>query len=395
MKQIFILVSMLISFSACEIKQNDLKPEDEFVKIYNDLDEDLTWYPVGIKQTSDKGFLILNAVKSDTSQQEFPSATIIKVNAVGEVENTVLTDWLAPSGIILTNNKYSFVAMDALTKASLISISENGETEGSSDLGINYPLSVNDDNQGGFVVLGYDNISNSSIVAQYNSSVTLINSIDFKVIDNTTTGTVLSHLNRTGSELPFFIGKWNNGNQNGFFVNCLANYTLRTVFLNNSVTALGGDIFSFQDRDALSSLINIDGNSYAFTRYYGGNNYISVNVEVDPASSQNFNDLTQNKLAELVPEAKVVAKKVVFNSNDYILFASSTNSNSIVIYQYPTDGTEEVLHTEYFDFENKIEVVDLIQDENDGGIVVLGRIFLTGRFLRPIVIKFKKDEFVN
>ena len=71
------------------------------------------------------------------------------------------------------------------------------------------------------------------------------------------------------------------------------------------------------------------------------------------------------------------------------------NSNSIVLYQYNADGSEEPVFTKYFDFENKIEIMDMIQDENDQGIVVLGRIYLTGRYLRPIVIKFKKDDFLN
>jgi hypothetical protein len=78
-----------------------------------------------------------------------------------------------------------------------------------------------------------------------------------------------------------------------------------------------------------------------------------------------------------------------------LLFASTTNSNSIVIYQYAIDSLQEPVKTKYFDFENKIEIMDMIQDENDEGIVILGRVYLTGRYLRPIVIKFKKEDFKN
>jgi hypothetical protein len=167
------------------------------------------------------------------------------------------------------------------------------------------------------------------------------------------------------------------------------------VFFNNDGTPTGGDIFSFQDKYVFSALLHSSGNNYCFTRYSGGQNFISLNVAIDPFASVSYNDQVQNNLDELVSNAKVVAKKVQFNNTNYMLFASSTNSNAIVIYQYATDNTIEPVHTEYFDFENKIEVVDMIQDENDQGIVILGRIYLTGQYLRPIVVKLKKEEFVN
>jgi hypothetical protein len=385
-----------ILHAGCEINQKEFKPQDEFVKIYNDADEALTWYPVGIIQTTDKGFLILNAVKSDTSVIEYPTASIIKINAFGEVVNTAATTWLAPApGLINVGGNYAFVAMDAQNKASLVYVNpDNAEPTETVDLDITMPLSCINDEQGRSVILGYDYISRNSIVAVYNSSTALINKSELNVKEDMM-AQVQYHMNKTGSDLPFFIGEWQNDSQKGYFVNCLANYTLRTIFFDENVTPVGGDIFSFQDRDALSSLINLNGNNYAFTRYYGGNNYISTNVEVDPTSSQNFNDLVQNKLTELIPNAKVTGKKVVFSDTEYLLFASTTNSNSIVIYQYTAEGSEEPVRTKYFDFENKIEVVDMIQDINDEGIVVLARTYLTGKYLRPIVMKFKKSDFVN
>lgn len=396
MKQYILLTIIFIGFSACEINQKDLKPEDEFVKIYNDPDENLAWYPVAICQTSDKGFLIVNAVKSDTAVIEYPTATIIKVNAIGEVVNTVTTSWLAPAqGIFTTDNGFGFVAMDNLNNANLITVnSDNGEIESEVDLDLTMPLACITSFQGNNVVLGYNYVSRNSIIALFNSSGGLINKTELNVNEDMM-AQLQYHMNRTGTELPFFIGEWKNESIGGYFVNCLANYTLRTVFLDENISSVGGDIFSFQDRDALSSLINIENNTFSFTRFYGGNNYISLNVEVDPTSSQNFNDLVQNKLSDLVPDARVVSKKVLFENKEYILFASSTNSNSMVLYLYDTIATEEPVHTEYFDFENKIEIVDMIQDENDEGIVVLGRIYLTGRYLRPIVVKFKKEEFIN
>ena len=396
MKQYISFILLMLAISGCEINQKDLKPEDEFVKIYNDPDEQLAYYPLSLVQTNDRGFIILAAIKYDSSLSEYPTAAIIRTNATGEVQNTVKTSWLAPvPRITQVDGNVSFIAMDSQSKASMISVnSTDGEIAGNTSLDLTMPLYSLTDEQNRIVVLGYNYVSRASIVALLSSTGSLINRTELNV-NTDLISQIQTHMNKTGSELPFFIGEWQNETESGYFVNCLANYTLRTVFFNTSLATTGGDIYSFQARDALSSLINISGNNYAFTRYYGSQNYISSNVEVNPNSSQNFNELTQNKLDELVPSAKVVSRKVLFNNNEYMLFASSTNSNSIVVYQYSVDNPEELLHTEYFDFENKIEISDMIQDSFDDGIVVLGKIYLTGRFQRPIVVKFKKDEFNN
>jgi hypothetical protein len=205
-------------------------------------------------------------------------------------------------------------------------------------------------------------------------------------------------MNKTGSELPFFIGEWKNETQEGYFVNCLANYTLRTVFFDNNLNTTGGDIYSFQARDALSSLVNKENNTFAMTRYYGGNNYISTNIEVDPYSSQNFNEYSQNQIFELIPEAKIISRNIMKDDIEYILLASTTNSNSVVLYQYSIsvgEGDNEAIHTEYIDFSDKIEVRDVIQNDEDGGIIVLAQQYFTGKYKRPVLIKIPLDKFKN
>ena len=152
-----------------------------------------------------------------------------------------------------------------------------------------------------------------------------------------------------------------------------------------------GNIYSFQTQAAVSSLIHRTEKRYALTRFYSNNNYLLGDVEVDIATSQNFNDLTGEMLHELVHDAKVLSKKITVGSNSYILFASQTNSNSMVTYQYAADA-DSLLATHYHQFNERVEVSDIIQT-NEEGVALLGRIYILGKYQRPVLVKLPVRTF--
>lgn len=393
MKKILIYISAIVLLTGCEINQKDSKPEDSFIKIFNNPSQSLAYYPMGVVQTSDGGYLMVCGLKNDTSLYEYPTAMLIKSNASGEMEWTQETEWLAPAnGIISLNNEYLFAAMDRQYNGYLIKVDAASGSITAVEIGVTMPLAAFSSSSNQVVVLSYDYIANASVVSIYNSSLLKLNSTSLNVIDLKGNADIQAHMNKTGTELPLFIGEWNSGAETGFFVNCLANYTLRTVFFDNNVNRTGGDIYSFQTRDAISSLTHKEGTTFALTRYYGGHNYIAPVMDVNLNGSQNFNDFSQDQLHELVPNAKVVARNVTFGETKYILFAATTNSNSVVIYQYGLTD-EEPIHSHYIEFSDRIEVYDVIQDSNDEGIVVLGKLFFTGKYMRPVLIKVKKNKF--
>lgn len=391
----------LIFLISCEVNQKDIKPEDQFVKVYNNQDQNLSFFPVSVIQTTDNGYLILNGVKNDSSLSEYPYATLIKTDQIGTVEWTTETAWLAPAGLVSFGGNYSFVAMDNQFNANLINIDIGSGNVGSNKaLNLKMPLNVYMNNKNQFVVVAYNFVSRSSSIALYDANGNQVNITELNVNEDMI-GQIQGHLNKTDDEFPFFIGEWQNDIQSGYFVNCLANYTLRSVFFDNNLNPTGGDIYSFQDKNALSSLVHKENNIYTMTRYYGGNNYIIADVEVDPNTSQNFNEFTQNQIFELVPNAKVISRNIVKDNEDYILLASTTNSNSVVLYQYGMDVTDSTitdnvigeLHAEYIDFSDAIEVRDVIQNSKDNGIVVLAQLYFTGRYKRPVLIKIPIDKF--
>jgi hypothetical protein len=325
----------------------------------------------------------------DSSLIEYPQAVLTKVNSKGETEWTKNYDWLAPvPDIIEIDGNFAFAAVDAQNNGYLISINpSDGEVINQTVLDVTMPLVLYKDSLNRLVVLGYNYIERTSLIAVFNSGGSLINKSEVKVNDDMVT-LVQSHMNKSGQEQPFFIGEYSGG----YFINCLANYTLRTIFTDRQGIPAGGDVYSFQARDAISSLLNCSGNTYALTRYYAGYNYIAPSVEVDPSQSQNFNDFDQSRMNELVPEAKVKGIKAEFEGKQVLLFAASTNSNSVVIYEYSLEN-HELIRSSYVAFNDRIEICDLIQDSSDKGILVLGKLYFTGKYLRPVLVKVPAKDF--
>ncbi len=385
----------IIGLLSCEINQRNVKPKNEFSKIFHYADERISFFPAGICETNDDGYLYISARKSDTAIVEYPQTILVKLDEAGVLVWSVESEWYSPIACFeLSDGSFAYIAADAAQNSWLIRVDPStGKETGSEELDITMPLAAKVLKNGNLVVLGYDYINRLSVVSMYSIKEGVSNLAKAHMPVNTDEiGLVLEHLNKSGQESPFFIGEWGDDNHVGVFVNCLANYTLRLVFLDSALKPTGGDVYSFQTRDAISSMCYKVGGAYLFTRYYGNNNYISPHTFVDSAKSQNFNELRLNIMPEFPPKAKVKVEKSLMNEGEYIFLASSTNSNSLIIQQYSLVG-EELLHTEIRSFAEDVEVADILVDKNDDSLVVLGRVFVNGKFPRPLVIKVPGKNF--
>ncbi len=392
MKYYSIFLFIAVILSGCEVDQKDIQPENEFIKIYNHPDQEIAYHPAGIVQLSDGGYLILSGVKVDTSIIEYPHANLIKTSSTGEVEWTRDYDLYAPSPrLFQRTGSIGFVAMDLQLNTYAVEINtSNGDVTGQHDLGITNPLYTYVDKQNNLLVLGYDYIARSSWLSLYDGSFGLQRSVKVNV-EKDLENVVQKHMNKSGTQFPFFIGEWTEGSQSGYYVNCFYNYTLRTVYFESAGLSMLGNIYSFQTEEAVSALIQRDGNRYALTRFYSDNNYLLGDVEVDINTSQNFNDITGEILPELVHDAKVLPKRITTGSTSYILFSSQTNSNSMVTYQHAAD-VDSLIATHYHQFNERVEVADIIQTSEEG-VALLGKIYILGKYQRPVLVKLPVRTF--
>lgn len=390
---IILLSFLLLLSSACEINQKDVLPEDGFVKIYNHPDEQLALYPESVVEMPDGGYIIISAVKDENADIEYPYTSIVRTASSGVVSWTMDYQWLAPtSKLILQNGSLSFVAMNQTFDAYAVTIdADNGSETTSHALDITMPIYSFSDEQGNLVVLGYDFVTHSSWIAKYNSNFQLQRSNRLHV-NTDMEYEVQRHLNKTGQDYPFFIGAYSNSSASGYFVNCFYNYTLRTVFLDgNSLTALG-NIYSFQTEEGISSLIQKSGTMFGLTSYYEGNNYIMAGAEIDVLGSENIKDMPAEPQYELTYRAAVMPLELQMDSDNFTLFASQTNDNSIVVYQYALES-DSLLNTHSRVFDERVEVRDLIQTA-DQGIAILAGIYTLGKYKRPLLIKMPPGQFV-
>lgn len=388
----FIAILLLI-LSGCEINQDEIMPEDGFMKIYNHPDEQLALYPESVVELPEGGYVFISAVKDENAEIEYPYASLVRTSSSGELIWTMDYAWLAPtSKLILQNGSVAFVAMNQQFNAYVISVDlSNGMETAQNALDMTMPLAAYSDENGNLVVLGYDFVTQSSWISKYNSSFQLQRSNKLPVNDDLVY-LVQRHLNKTGQDYPFFIGPYSNTSGTGYFVNCFYNYTLRTVFLDVSSLSATGDIYSFQTEEGISSIIQKSGSLFGLTSYYEGNNYIIAGAEVDVLSSGNIKDLPAEPLYELTYRAAVMAGSLITDQDQFALYISQTNDNSLMVYQYALE-TDSLINTFSRKFDEGVEVRDFVQTA-DQGIAILANIFTLGKYKRPLLLKLDPGAFI-
>jgi len=390
---IALIVLLLLIVSGCEIDQKEILPEDGFVKIYNHPDEELALFPESILELSAGGYILLSAVKDENADIEYPYTSLVRTSSTGEVQWTMDYEWYAPSSrLLFQNGSVGFVAMNQQFDAFVIMVDPgNGAITSQHALDLTMPLYSYMDDQGNLVVLGYDFVTRSSWISKYNSNFHLEQSNKLPV-NTDLEYLVQRHLNKMGQDYPFFIGPYSNSSGTGYFVNCFSNYTLRTVFLDGTSLSATGDIYSFQTEEGISSILQKSGSLFGITSYYEGNNYIIPGSEINVQSSGNIKDLPADPLYELTYKAAVMAGAFSAEGQEFALFISQTNDNSLVIYQYALES-DSLVNTHVREFDQRVEVRDFIQTDDDG-LTILAGTFILGKYQRPLLVKLPVTLFV-
>lgn len=389
---ITILLALLLIGAGCEINQKEVKPEDGFLKIYNHPDELLTYYPESVIELPGGGYLFISAVKDETSEIEYPNTYLVRTDAAGVVQWSNTYDWLAPAAnLFLSGSTAGFVAMDAQLNAFAVLVDpSSGEISATHDLDMTVPLYAYPDKQGSLVVLGYDFVSRSSWVSKFSSSFSLERS-NLLPVNTDMELMIQRHLNKTGEQFPFFIGEYSTDEGTGYYVSCFQNYALLTVFLDVSSLNVTGNVFSYQTREAISAVIHKTGSAFGITGYYEENNYVVPEADLVVSTSQNIKDFDSEQLYELSQKAPVVTSRLEADGEAYILFASQTNDNAVVIYQYAMEN-DSLTGTHYRYLDQRVEVADMIQT-SDEGVALLAGTYILGKYRRPALIKEPKEIF--
>lgn len=395
-----LLIIMVVVLTSCDIHKSNAAPDATFVKVYESHNTDENYYPLSIIENGESGYLIASALIDSSSQVAlFPRVYVLAVDKAGEVIASQLLDiqYVNPvSSWVQLNNKNYLVCMDNTTSNTRIIEVELSGTEISvqpaslSSESLNPLFSWNDDDN--LLILSYSFISRNSKIECFDKNLNPIWESTFSAKQDFEEE-VTRHMQKRGTEYPFFIGAFMNANgSKDYFANCLENQSLTLLFLQGSSGSITGRIYGQGLVGAISALVQITDTSMAISRYDKGDNYIFPGENIDRNTLNNTNDFIGRDipLSQLKADAKT--KAIIYSQNDknYLLYASTTKNNQIILLFFNPETGEQV-YTHYLGYGNPVEIVE-VKITSDNGLAVLGKTWISERYKRIIFYKVSADQ---
>lgn len=380
------IILMFFLFTRCDIKKNEVKPESSFVKIYNNEKIEGSFYPIDLKQTSDGGFLVLAAANLwDTY--------LLKINSKGEQEwDTTLNSIVNPIGELSTssNGNLRFFGMDKLSrKITLLEISQDKSLNELKRFPFtNTALSSSPTPEGGYLLLSYDYDKVKTFLHIISPALEPIHEQEYDPLEDVT-DKIDAHVYRRGITYPFFTGTILNGNSTvGYYANVFFEYRIALQFIDTRGLP-AGQLDGYSYRGGLSSFFSLGNNQFALSRYAFEENFFAPNVPINIGTIQSVSKLNGKQVYDISAYAKVVLKKVTIGGKDVLVYGSTTKNNRIILYFYTPKG--EYLGQKYLGAVFPYELSNFIPT-SDGGLAILGKTFVAGRFPRVCLFKLSNEE---
>lgn len=384
---------VLLCATSCDIKKSDADPSESFTMVYDHPDMDLSFYPVDMVQTSDGGFLVLS-VYTDTALSTFPLIRLMKTNKSGTLVREELVNEAycsAVPSLVRNGHVWQFVCMDAVNQnVKLMEVSEDlsGIAE-VSELSGKYPLYLYADSNHDFVVLSFDRIARTSVLTKYTDAGTQLWQVSYNIIEDYK-NLVETHLKKGNRQFPFFITQAGSPNLTHYLVNCFYNYTMTLLFAGQTSGNRTGQLNTYQDDAAISSIAFLDNSRFTVSRYYMGANYVFPSVELDMNNTQGADTFEDIELPELTADAAVKSMITTINGKDVVVLASQTKSNRLALYFFDkAEGT--LLTTRYLASTNPVKIAGMITT-SDNGLALLAQTFVAGRFPRTAIFKVSPED---
>lgn len=386
---------ILIIIWSCEIKDSDISPDASFVRVYESTNIDEAYYPEDIVQLDNKEYLIVSSL-IDSSLTNYPKVNLTALAPSGEIISSIVLpenytnpvpEWL-PVG-----DQYYFVCMDDVTlQAVMVQVSLTGDNLSYSEFMIldrRMPLYASKVGKS-ILLLSYDRIGRNSIIDLYddNFNTQWASSVsaneDFE-------NEVRRHLKKTGKFFPFFIGGVDNdGIYDYYYVNCLVNYSMAMLFLEGVSGSVTGRLYTYQEETAISSAIHLELDTFALSRFHSGDNYVFPRAGLDINELQNAENFNDILISQLKDDATMDIMSYELNDKQYVVYASTSKSNKIVLLFFNAD-TGEQLYVHTLGYGNPVEIANIIQTA-DNGIAVLGKTWINSQYQRMILYKLSADQ---
>jgi len=391
----FIFILLLGGLWACDISKNkEVKPEEVFVKIYENNQFDRSFTPMDIKQTPDGGFLILGEY-TGSSFSPYPAVYLMKTLADGRFEWEYLAqdNYVTPISELLplADGSYEFFCSAQTDSLKPVRLSAIQEPQELAKYNIIRALTANLLADGNYGFVAYSQNSQYTTVAKGNAAGNVLNTKEYYNQDNTFIEERIDrHLRRIRTPLPMLMGT-RGGNDLFFTAFRLSNITVMSDDLGAGGSEPKGIINGNSYDAAISAMVSISGNTFAMARYNAdGENVFITRAEVAPTGIYTNTSFTGNILPELSKFARVIIKKATIAQRNVLLYFTDTKNGQMVLFVYD-EASGALIKTRYFGSSNTFQAGNLTLTL-DGGLAVVGKTYVAGRFGRICLFKLSPKE---
>lgn len=385
-------ISLLYLTSSCDIQENEIEPGISFTKTYNNNSFTKIYDPLDVKTFNDSSYLVLAAT-------EAWNVYLMKADQEGafEWEIALPEPFVNPLPTLYRQNDNLYlVCMDEFQLGTyILQINPAG---GAPEVvyqtnAITYPLAAVHTNEGSWLIQGYNRESRKTTLTKVTTNFTQEWQKEYEILEDVEER-IIKHLTRTGTRLPFFNGYAQGvGNSGYYFFNGFNNYTMSLTFVNTADGEPLGVMNGFRDLGYINAARSLKDGSFALSKNSYGDNYLIPMSKVNERAISSSSDLEANHFPEIDAQAPVIIKSYELQGREIIFYATHSKSKRIILYAYDASNGS-LLGVEYLGQTSPYEIGNITATA-DGGMMVLGKTYVAGRFPRICLFKLTKEEVLN
>ena len=395
MKRYLLYITLLSVLFSCDEKKNQVSPNYGFTKVVGSTDFEGDFYPWDVVQTADGGFLVLSS--SNTSA--FKDINLLKLDENGDFEWELndTSEYKNPlPRLYESNGQVYFFAMHNLTLTThllQVDLSGGALINAQTYPDFLYPVATNEV-PNGYLLQCFDREARRTRLMKLNANFNEQWQEDYAVNENPPEFD--DHLLQE-SPLPFFCGHvGTESSATSYFFGGMRNFRLSTNFVNVGNGNVQKTIDGQRYDAGISNMLNMTGNNFFIVKYdVVGQNSVLPFLPLVPNDGAIINSLNPDVFPErlnyeLPTRVRTVLKKMRVNGRAVAVMATETKSNQMLINFYsPSNGN--LLASKRIGVGNPYLLGNVIAT-NDGGLLVMCKTYVTGRFSRIAVIKIPADD---
>lgn len=372
----------LVGAAGCK---KDFKPEDSFIRIYDDQNGNKHFHPLSITASSDgNGYLVLSAydgwrihlMKID-KEGAFQWNYELPENYVNAVPN-----------LIQANGETYLVCMDAVglfTYVLKIDESAHVTAEVSSFSNVLYPTYAYNSGQD-IYIQNYNRLSFETGIHRLSSDLGSITQSGSVNIFTDVEERIVNHITYNGKRIPFFIRSV--PGQNYVVMNGFYNYSFSLIFLDQNLNFTG--VYNGAGFNGGLAALSPSGNSqFSLARFSYDNLYYNAAATLTPTTIDIAESIPAQGHSELDAQKPVMIKDLSIGGATYKAFLSSTRSNQLLLSIYAPNGS--LAGKKYLGKNIPLTGCDFIQTADDG-LSILVQAKIMGSYDRIGILKLSSKQ---